>query len=197
MSKLSYLAVVMTLTAGPVSAQQTDQRAPETEAGRVQSVLLRSVTVTCKLEESIAFYRDVLGQEVLEDVKQSAAGAAKYLDVSPEAEVRFVVMKGSGVYPGGEVIGGRIAFMGVIDPGGNACKNISATANRKGVHGSHIHPHRVANINEIARRARARNVEILFGPSPSGSRLSRSMMMFDPNGRIVEVFEINIERIAD
>ncbi|MDX2223333.1 MAG: VOC family protein [Rhodospirillaceae bacterium] len=180
-----------------VDAQQPGQRAAEAEAARVQSILLRSVTVTCKLDDSIAFYRDVLGQEVIEDVRQNGAGAAKYLDVSPNAEVRFVVMKGSAVYPGGEIIGGRVAFMGINDPDGKACKDQDATANRKGVHGSHIHPHRVANIDEIARRAKAKGVEILFGPGPSGSRMSRSMMMFDPNGRIVEVFEINIARIPD
>jgi catechol 2,3-dioxygenase-like lactoylglutathione lyase family enzyme len=197
MSTFLSVAIVLTWVAGPAMAQQTGQRVAQAETGKVQSVLLRSVTVTCKLDESIAFYRDVLGQEVTEDVKQNGVGAAKYLDVSPEAEVRFVVMKGSGVYPGGEIIGGRVAFMGITDPAGNACKDAAATVNRKGVHGSHIHPHRVANIDEIARRARTKGVEILFGPSPSGSRLSRSMMMFDPNGRIVEVFEINIAPIPD
>lgn len=163
----------------------------------VQSLLLRSVTVTCKLDQSIAFYRDILGQEVIEDVKQDATRATSYLDVTPEAEIRFVVMKGSAVYPGGEIIGGRVAFMGIKDPNGPACKDAAKAENRRGVHGSHIHPHRVSNIDEIARRARAQGVQILFGPRPSGTRMSRNMMMFDPNGRIVEVFEINVAKIPD
>jgi catechol 2,3-dioxygenase-like lactoylglutathione lyase family enzyme len=171
--------------------------AARAEENPVQSLLLRSVTVTCKLEESIAFYRDILGQEVIEDVKQDAVRAASFLDVTPEAEIRFVVMKGSAVYPGGEIIGGRVAFMGINDPKGPACKDAAKPANRRGVHGSHIHPHRVANIDEIARRARDRGVEILFGPRPSGTRKSRNLMMFDPNGRIVEVFEINVGKIPD
>lgn len=163
----------------------------------VQSVLLRSVTVTCKLEESIAFYRDILGQQVIEDVKQDSVRAAAFLDVTPDAEIRFVVMKGSGVYPGGEIIGGRVAFMGIKDPKGNACKDADKVVNRRGVQGSHIHPHRVANVDEIARRAKAKGVEILYEPRPSGARLSRAMMMFDPNGRIVEVFEINISKLPE
>lgn len=171
--------------------------AARAEDDPVQSLLLRSVTVTCKLEESIAFYRDILGQEVIEDVKQDAVRAAEYLDVTPEAEIRFVVMKGSAVYPGGEIIGGRVAFMGIRDPKGNACKDADKVENHRGIHGSHIHPHRVANIDEIARRAKARGVEILFGPRPSGTRKSRNLMMFDPNGRIVEVFEINVAKIPD
>jgi catechol 2,3-dioxygenase-like lactoylglutathione lyase family enzyme len=164
-------------------------------ADDVQSLLLRSVTVTCKLEESIAFYRDILGQSVLEDQPQSAESAARYLDITPEAKVRFVVMKGSGVYPGGEIIGGRVAFMGIDDPKGVACKDAAQPMNHRGIQGSHIHPHRVANIDEIARRAHEKGVEILFGPKVSGSRLSRNMMMFDPNGRIVEVFEVNIAKV--
>ena len=163
----------------------------------VQSILLRSVTITCKLDESIAFYRDILNQQVIEDQPQSAVSAARYLQTTPDAKVRFVVMKGSAVYPGGEIIGGRVAFMGIDDPKSEACKNTDAPNPLKGVHGSHIHPHRVANIDEIGRRAKAKNVPILFGPQPSGSRLSRSMMMLDPNGRIVEVFEVNIAKLAE
>jgi hypothetical protein len=163
----------------------------------VQSMLLRSVTVTCKLEDSIAFYRDILDQEVFEDVKQGAEGANRYLDVSKDAEIRFVVMKGSGVYPGGEIIGGRVAFMGINDPKGKACADVNKQKNTRGVHGSHIHPMRVANLDEIYKRAQAKKVEILFPPKASGSRLSRNMMMFDPNGRIVEVFEINITKIPE
>ena len=181
-------AIAMTVTAATAAAAAEPP---------VQSILLRSVTVTCKLDESIAFYRDILGQEVIEDAKQDPARAARFLDVTPQAEVRFVVMKGSAVYPGGEIIGGRVAFMGIKDANSNACKDADKLKNRRGVQGSHIHPHRVANINEIAARAKARGVEILFGPEASGSGLSRSMMMFDPNGRIVEVFEINVAKLAN
>ncbi|MBL8629630.1 MAG: VOC family protein [Rhodospirillaceae bacterium] len=167
------------------------------QAQDVQSVLLRSVTVTCKLEESIAFYRDILGQQVIEDQPQSAESAARFLNISPTAKVRFVVMKGSGVYPGGEIIGGRVAFMGIDEPKGPACKDAAKQTNQRGVQGSEIHPHRVSNIEEIARRAKEHGVEILVPLKVSGSRLSRNMMMFDPNGRIVEVFEVNIAKIPD
>ena len=159
------------------------------EGAKVQSLLLRAVTITCKLDESIAFYRDILDQEVIEDASQDAEKAATFLDVRPTSKVRFVIMKGSAVYPGGEIIGGRIAFMGIDDADAPACKN-AKVLNRKGRQGDGIYPHRVANIDEIARRARAKGVEILFGPRRSGSGLSRNMMMFDPNGRIVEVFEL-------
>jgi catechol 2,3-dioxygenase-like lactoylglutathione lyase family enzyme len=164
---------------------------------KVQSMLLRSVTVTCKLEESIAFYRDILGQEVMEDSVQSPEGAAKFLDTKLNSKVRFVIMKGSGVYPGGEIIGGRVAFMGIEDPKAPACKDAAKVKNQRGVQGSEIHPHRVSNIDEIAKRAKAKGVEILFGPKVSGTRLSRNMMMFDPNGRIVEVFEVNLTKIPE
>jgi catechol 2,3-dioxygenase-like lactoylglutathione lyase family enzyme len=187
MKTMTAMGVAVVMAASSVQAQES----------KVQSLLLRSVTVTCKLEESIAFYRDVLGQEVIEDVKQGADGANRYLDVTKDAEIRFVVMKGSAVYPGGEIIGGRVAFMAINDPKGKACADVDKQKNRKGVHGSHIHPMRVANLDEIYKRAVAKKVEILFPPKASGSRLSRNMMMFDPNGRIVEVFEINTTKIPE
>jgi len=186
-TRAAFIVLAVAAAVLPVQAQDA----------KVQSLLLRSVTVTCKLEDSIAFYRDILGQEVIEDATQGAEGAMRYLDVSKDAKVRFVVMKGSAVYPGGEIIGGRVAFMGIDDPKGKACRDADRQKNRKGIHGSHIHPMRVANLDEIYKRATARNVEILFPPKTSGSRLSRNMMMFDPNGRIVEVFEVNIAKLPD
>ena len=102
----------------------------QAEDAKVQSMLLRSVTVTCKLEESIAFYRDILGQEVMEDATQNGDKAAVYLDVLPTSKIRFVIMRGSAVYPGGEIIGGRIAFMGIEDPKAPACKDTKVVNRR-------------------------------------------------------------------
>ena len=184
--KILALAAIVVISSG-AQAQES----------KVQSMLLRSVTVTCKLEESIAFYRDILGQEVMEDGIQSPEGAMRFLDTNPTSKVRFVIMRGSGVYPGGEIIGGRVAFMGIEDLKAPACKDIAKLKNQRGVQGSEIHPHRVANIDEIAKRAKAKGVEILFGPKVSGTRLSRNMMMYDPNGRIVEVFEVNITKVPE
>ena len=158
-----------------------------------QSLLLRSVAVTCKIEESIAFYRDVMGQNVIEDETFTGSGIQKYIDVKDGGAVRFVIMGGSGKYPGGQVVGGNIAFMGVVDTEDPACSG--EVQNRRGRQGSTILPHRVSNIDEIAKRAKAAGHEILFDIKASGTGLSRNMMLFDPNGNIVEVFQINIARI--
>lgn len=158
-----------------------------------QSLLLRSVAVTCKVEESIAFYRDIMGQEIIEDVTFSGSGIQKYIDVKDGGDVRFVIMGGAGVYPGGQVVGGNIAFMAIMDADDPACRG--DVENRRGRQGSTILPHRVSNIDEIAKRAKAAGHEILFDVKASGTGLSRNMMLFDPNGNIVEVFQINTARI--
>lgn len=158
-----------------------------------QSLLLRAVTVTCKIEESIAFYRDVMGQEIIEDATFSGPGVQKYIDVQDGGDVRFVIMGGSGVYPGGQVVGGNIAFMAMVDDTDPSCDQL--IVNKRGQQGSMILPHRVSNIEEIAKRAKAAGHEILFDVKASGTGLSRNMMLFDPNGNIVEVFEINIVAI--
>ncbi|NKB43068.1 MAG: hypothetical protein GKS03_02200 [Alphaproteobacteria bacterium] len=158
-----------------------------------QSLLLRSVAVTCKVEESIAFYRDIMGQEVIEDQTFTGSGIQKYIDVEDGGAVRFVIMGGSGKYPGGQVVGGNIAFMAIVDTDDPACSG--DVENRRGRQGSTILPHRVSNIDEIAKRAKAAGHEILFDVKASGTGLSRNMMLFDPNGNIVEVFQINVTRI--
>ncbi len=154
-----------------------------------QSLLLRAVTVTCKVEESIAFYRDVMGQDIIEDVTFEGSGIQRYIDVQDGGKVRFVIMGGSGVYPGGQVVGGNIAFMGILDADDPSCGD--DLENRRGRQGSTILPHRVSDIEKIVSRAKAAGHEILFDVKPSGTGLSRNMMLYDPNGNIVEVFQIN------
>jgi predicted enzyme related to lactoylglutathione lyase len=177
-------AIILALT-GPVALVAAD----EVETADHQSLLLRAVTVTCRIEESITFYRDVMGQSVIEDQTFSGPGVQRYIDVADGGDVRFVIMGGTGRYPGGQVVGGNIAFMAIVDATDPACEG--DPVNRRGRQGSMILPHRVSDIDEIARRAKAGGHEILFDVKPSGTGLSRNMMLFDPNGNIVEVFQIN------
>ncbi len=156
--------------------------------------LLHTMLRVGDLEKSIAFYRDIMGQEVI--LNESTDGSSKYLNINPDTEVRFVIMRGSAVYPGGEIIGGRIAFLGITNPDDPACEDDPYTDSR-GSWGTTVLPHRVANVVEIAKRARNAGVHILIGPGPSGTRLSTSMMMKDPNSNIVELFEINVQRIPE
>ncbi len=167
--------------------------AAEAEEVDLQSLLLRAVAVTCKVEESIAFYRDVMGQDIIEDVTFTGSGIQRYIDVKDGGAVRFVIMGGTGVYPGGLVVGGNVAFMGIVDNEDPACDE--PVINHPGRQGSMILPHRVSDIDEIAKRAKAASHEILFDVNASGTGLSRNMMLYDPNGNIVEVFEINVVAI--
>lgn len=153
-----------------------------------QSILLRAVSVTYDLERSLLFYRDILGQEIVEDVPLSAERSASWLDVSPEARIRFIVLRGKGDYPGGPIAGGRIAFIAIEDP--KHSRNRPRVANHRGVHGDMILPHRVANLDGIVRQLKGADFEFLFEPRVSPSGLSRNCMVYDPNGHIVELFEL-------
>ena len=154
-----------------------------------QSLLLRAVTVTCKVEDSITFYQDIMGQSIIEGVTFEGSGIQKYIDVQDGGKVRFVIMGGTGVYPGGQVVGGNTAFMGIVDSDDPSC--VDAVDNNRGKQGLMILPHRVSNIDEIAKRAKAAGHEILFDVKASGTGKSRNMMLFNPNGNIVEVFQID------
>ncbi len=114
--------------------------------------------------------------------------ARTWLDVSPQAEVRHVTLRGKGEYPGGSIAGGRISFIGVREPDGRMPP--PAHPNRRGSRGDTILPHRVKGLDEIHEKLKAAGFEILFAPRTSSTGLSRNMMVFDPNGNIVELFEL-------
>lgn len=170
------------------------------EEAPVQALLLRSVTVTCKLDESIAFYRDILNQKVIQERDFTADVIKPYVDADG-GTVRLVVMEGRGEYPGGPIMGGRVAFMGVIgNSDGPACKKmnqgVAEKLKRGGWHGETILPFRVSNIDEIARRIKAKGYTIAFEPQASPVGVSRNMIAYDPNGILLELFETNIAPLA-
>jgi len=192
-ARLSVLAALVA-TATP-AALAADARAtvasrttPRGEGPAVQSLLLRAVTVTYDVERSLLFYRDILGQEVVEDVVLSAERSRAWLDISPQAEVRHLILRGKGEYPGGPIAGGRISFISVKEPDGR--KPPPAHPNRRGSQGDTILPHRVKGLDQIYAKLQAAGFEVLFPPRTSGTGLSRNMMVFDPNGNIVELFEM-------
>ncbi len=185
--------LVCAMAAPAVSAAETAAIAPATTSAStgpsaVQSILLRAVTVTYDVERSLLFYRDILGQEVVEDVPLSTERSRAWLDVSPQAEVRHLILRGKGEYPGGPIAGGRISFISVKEPRDK--KPPPAHPNRRGSQGDMILPHRVKGLDQIYARLQAERFEVLFPPRTSGTGLSRNMMVFDPNGNIVELFEM-------
>jgi len=62
-----------------------------------------------------------MGQGIIEDVTFEGSGIQKYIDVQDGGKVRFVIMGGAGVYLGGQVVGGNIAFMGIVNSNDPSC----------------------------------------------------------------------------
>jgi catechol 2,3-dioxygenase-like lactoylglutathione lyase family enzyme len=181
------LAAGFTCGAEPPAVSTAPVPAPAPEKP-TQSILLRAVSVTYDIDRSLLFYRDILGQEVVEDAQLNPERAATWLDVSPKAKVRFVVLRGKAEYPGGPITGGRIAFIAIDDPAHP--RSSVKTTNHRGVHGDMILPHRVANLDGIVRRLKESGFEFLFEPRVTPTGLSRNCMVYDPNGHIVELFEL-------
>lgn len=179
-------AALQVPTASAQTASLPVASAPPT--AEVQSLLLRAVSVTYDLERSLLFYRDILNQEIVEDATLSTERAQTWLDITPQAQVRFVVLRGRGEYPGGPIAGGRIAFIGIREPNRKAAA--AAHPNRRGAQGDMILPHRVKGLDSIYAKLQAGGFEILFAPRVTPTGLSRNMMVFDPNGHIVELFEM-------
>ena len=157
----------------------------------VQSQHVRTMIVTCKPEETIKFYRDVLGMTVLRDDGGRPVQVAPLIMAMPQDGImRMAIFEGRGEYPAGPIIGSRIGMLGLVNPDDPACANMDAP-NSLTVHGGVIMPIRVANTAEILKNARAMGIEIIkTGPSPS--RLTTQTLLYDPNGIVLELFELNM-----
>jgi catechol 2,3-dioxygenase-like lactoylglutathione lyase family enzyme len=190
------------LSVRPSTAQ--DKREPSTSRSAegvlaespVQSQMVRTMIVTCKVEETITFYRDVLGQKVLsDDGGRPVTVAQDLIDMPATGKLRMVIFGGTGEYPAGPMIGSRIGMLGLLDPTTPACKEMNK-ANKRLPHGGVIMPMRVSNMPEILKRAKAMGIEVIKqGPSPS--RLTWQTLLYDPNGIILELFELNVTKIPE
>jgi catechol 2,3-dioxygenase-like lactoylglutathione lyase family enzyme len=161
---------------------------------KLQSVLTRAMILTDRLDASIAFYRDVLGQEIIEDRVMETDIGREFIDGGANAKYRLVVFKGEMELPGSTIAGGRVGVIAIDDP--DAPKGIQdGMKNRRGRAGDTILVFQVKRIDEIATRARAAGVRILFGPQVSPHRLARHMLMVDPNGMLCELIELYQARV--
>jgi catechol 2,3-dioxygenase-like lactoylglutathione lyase family enzyme len=164
----------------------------------IQAILLRATIVTCRLEESLQFYTEVLGQRVIQQRDFSAEIGQTFIEVSDRGSMRLVILEGRGEYSGGPIMGGRVALLAAVgDPESPACRESTDQARRLGHHGDLILPFRVRGIHEIARRAREGGHRIAFGPAASPMGLSENMLMWDPNGVLLELFEQHVKPLRD
>ncbi len=157
----------------------------------VQAQHVRTMIVTCKIDETLEFYRDVLGMDVIRDDGGAPVTLAQtIIDMPKTSELRMAIFVGKGEYPAGPIIGSRIGMLGLMNPDDPACADADRP-NHRTLHGGVIMPVRVSNTAEILKRARAMGVEIIKeGPSPS--RLTTQTLLYDPNGIVLELFELNI-----
>lgn len=161
----------------------------------VQSQMVRTMVMTCRLEETIRFWRDVMGQRVIADERAPPSMVPFIWNGPPDTKIRMVVMSGSGEYPAGNIMGSRIGFLGIENQDSPGCRTPVNVG--KGEQGTIIMPTRVDNIAEIERRARAMGMRIVKPLGPSPTRLTRQMIVADPNGVLLELFELNYVPIED
>ena len=184
-SYLGLAVLVLTLSLGQVRAQ---------DGPPVQAQHVRTMIVTCKVEETMRFYRDVLGMDVIRDDGGAPVQVAPMIIDMPQTSLlRMAIFVGKGEYPAGPIIGSRIGMLGLLDPNDPACADTDRP-NRLTKHGGVVMPVRVSNTAEILKRARAMGIEIIKeGPSPS--RRTIQTLLYDPNGIVLELFELNVTPI--
>lgn len=189
-----FLAVLVCM----VTAVPAPARAAETSPPAVQALLLRATIVTCRLDESLRFYTEILGQRVIQQRDFSAEIGQTFMDIGDTGSMRLVILEGRGEYSGGPIMGGRVALLGAVGSDESpACGAAANQSRRLGHHGDLILPFRVSGIHEIARRAREQGYRIAFGPSASPMGLSENMLMWDPNGVLLELFEQHVKPLRE
>lgn len=167
-----------------------------TEDSPIQAQMVRTMIITCKIDETVRFYRDVLGMRVMRDDGGAPVQVAPLIMAIPQdAIMRMAIFDGKGEYPAGRIMGSRIGMLGVTNPDDPACATADES-NRRGLHGDIVIPIRVSNTGAILERAKAMGIEILkSGPSPS--RRTIQTLLFDPNGIVLELFELNVTPIPE
>jgi catechol 2,3-dioxygenase-like lactoylglutathione lyase family enzyme len=166
----------------------------------VQSMHVRTMLITCRIDDTIRFWRDVLGQRIVSDSGVYEADLTPYfVDMPKKGRLRKVIFEGSGEYPAGNVYGSRIGFLGVVDTAAApACAKATGGSARKLAPGNVVMPTRVANMKEILRRAKEFGLlDVAYGPHPSPSRLTTHTILYDPNGVGLELFELNVTPIPE
>ncbi len=88
--------------------------------------------VTCRVEGSLHFYRDVLGQIVAsDDGGRPVTTRQKLIDRPADGTLRIVIFKGTGEYQGGPMIGSRIGLPGLqLRRRGTAATSVSPITER-------------------------------------------------------------------
>ncbi len=157
-------------------------------ADDVQSMMTKGVTITCKLDETLAFYQGILNQRIIDDSVRDGARVSQYVDIPATTNIRLITMTGADTFPDSNATGGKFGFIGIDNKDAAACK--TGASSNKAKAGDVLFSVRVANITEIEARAKAKNIPVIVPLGTSGSGKARNMMMLDPNGRIVEVFEV-------
>jgi predicted enzyme related to lactoylglutathione lyase len=184
---VKFPAALITLLCASLAAAQA-QDVP------IQSQAIRTMMFACDVDKTVAFYRDVLGQKVARDTVVPPSMVPTILDAKVGTKSRYVILEGSGNYPAGVVTGASLSIVEIPNPADPACK---PWANTKGRPGRVVMQMRVANIQEIAKRAKAAGAQIIMGPDPSVSKLTWQMLLYDPNGIILELSELNVTPIPD
>ena len=63
----------------------------------VQAQHVRTMVVTCKIDETVRFYRNMLGMDVIhDDGGRSIQVAAQIIDMSETSELRMAIFVGKG-----------------------------------------------------------------------------------------------------
>ncbi|MDX2222505.1 MAG: VOC family protein [Rhodospirillaceae bacterium] len=167
------LAFIALLSAGPTAAQDPV----------VSSTYLRTAIFTADRAGTVKFYKDVLGYEELTTNELAAPEAGNGLGVPAGAKRVLTGMKSKD--------GAGLSIMSVEHPD---MKPLARPAQAANAWGDVMLVHQVSNIAEIHRRAVAGGHEVLMAPRPSASGRSLQMLMRDPNGVRLELYEMLPEK---
>lgn len=149
----------------------------------VSSSYLRTAIFTADRGATVKFYREVLGYEELATNDLAPAEPGNPLGLPAGAKRVLTGMKSKD--------GAGLSIMSVNHPD---MKPLARPAQAANAWGDVMLVHQVTNIAEIHRRAAAGGHEVLMAPRPSASGRSLQMILRDPNGVRLELYEMLPEK---
>jgi catechol 2,3-dioxygenase-like lactoylglutathione lyase family enzyme len=172
MPKAAVVAVCLALAATAAGAEEV-----------VSSTYLRTAIFVQDRAATVKFFREVMGYEEAATSELAPAPENDPLGLPPGTKRTLTGMKSKD--------GAGLSIMGVAHLD---LKPLARPAGTGNAFGDVMLVHQVTNIKEIERRARAGGHEVLRPALPSASGRSLQMILRDPNGVRLELFEMLPEK---
>jgi catechol 2,3-dioxygenase-like lactoylglutathione lyase family enzyme len=158
------------------------------QAQDIRSGLRTAALIVRDMDESLAFYRDVLGYRIIVEKRVTDATSIETVGLEGHDGFRLIYLKPNAEFPSHPFAASDISL---VQPfGGTPTKKPADVCDGKTTRiGQIVMSQQVQSLGAIAAKIKAGGYCVVSGLRPSATGQSRTLAVLDPNGIRVEMFE--------